>query len=78
MSSCEGPIYRWTIGRPVSPLPCEISPIELHGTTQDIRGCHQNRGSARRNGAAQAAAKSPAPHGLLQPSQQGLLPQCQA
>ena len=71
-------IDRWMIERPVSPLPREISPIELHGTTQDIRGCHQNGGEARRDGAAQAAAKIPAPHGLLQPGQQGLFPQLQA
>ena len=63
---------------PVSPLLREISPIESHGTTQDIRCCRQNGGEVQRDGAAQAAAKSPAPHGLLQPGQQGLFPQWQA
>ena len=72
------PIDRWMIGRPVSPLPRGISPVELHGTTQDILCCRQNGGEARREGAAQAAAKSPAPLGLLQSGQQGLFPRWQA
>ena len=36
------------------------------------------QGEARRNRAAQAAAKSPAPHRLLLPGRQSLFPQCQA
>ena len=47
MAQGAHPIDKWTIGRPVLPLPHEISPIESHGTTQDIRCCRQEGG--RRN-----------------------------